>query len=218
MRWGGDAQLTAYFAKKYPNANFSIIDFSPLGCELARSRARLENVNISIQQADMFSPPKALIGYFDLVISLGVVEHFTDLASVMMAKKALIGDSGKLFTLIPNMASPIYANLCKRWSKTVYDDHVPHTMQSFLDGHKDAGLKIVDYGYLGSVEFSMLSMAMSGPEPKSRFDKSLYLWLTRIGKAIHFIEYRLIDFPTSQLFSPFMYAVSAKNNCDEPHN
>jgi len=207
---GGDAEITAYLAKKYHNSDFSVIDFSPLGCELARRRALAENVEITIHQADVFSPPKELLGNFDAVISLGVVEHFANLSDILQAKRRLIRDDGIIFTSIPNFSSPVYAGLCKRWSLTVFEDHVPHSMASFIEGHEKAGLEIVEKGYVSAVEFSMLSMAMSGPEPKSSIDRVVFLWLTRLSKLIHLFEHRFFDLPSSYYFSPFLYAVSKK--------
>ena len=207
---GGDAAITAFLARIHPSASFSIIDFSPLGCALANKLAMKEGVNLNVYQADLFSPPRELLCHFDLVFSLGVVEHFTDLSAVLAAKKKLIKDNGMIFILIPNLDSPIYASLCKRWSKSVFDSHVAHSMNSFLSGHEEAGLSPIRSGYLGAIGFGMLSMAMAGPEPKSMLDKKLYLWLTRISKIVHYMEYRTYDFPTSRLFSPFMYVISKK--------
>jgi len=207
---GGDAETLAHLAKQHPSSRFSIIDFSPAGCELARRRAKREGVTLDIYQEDLFFPPPELLGNFDLVVSHGVVEHFTDLASVMTAKSRLLKKSGKAFTLIPNFSSPIYAYLCKRWSRTVYEDHVPHDMHSFLTGHEQAGLRAIQNGYIGTMEFGMLSMAMHGPERKTWFDRQFYLFLTRLSKAIHFLEYKTTDFPATKLLSPFMYVVSTK--------
>ena len=206
---GGDGEYLAYLAKRYPASEFTVIDFSPRGCELARTRAKREGITLNVCQADIFSPPEALQKHFDLVISHGVVEHFTDLAGVMTAKKRILKSDGIAFTLIPNFSSPVYAYLCRRWSKTVWDDHVPHDMSSFLAGHQQAGLMPLRQGYLGAIEFSVLSMAMYGPESKTRFDHQFYLFLTRLSKAIHFFEYRTVDFPATKLFSPFMYIVSS---------
>jgi len=209
---GGDGEVLAYLAKWYPSTDFSVIDFSPVGCDLAQRRARNEGVQLNVYQADIFTPPSELIEKFDLVLSLGVVEHFTDLASVLAAKTRLLKSGGKVFSLIPNFSSPIYAYLCKRWSKTVYEDHVPHDMQSFLAGHNRAGLTPLRHGYLGAIEFGMLSMAMAAPEPKSWVDRQTYLFLTRLSKAIHFFEYNTIDFPPTKLLSPFMYVISSSRH------
>lgn len=207
---GGDAQVTCHLAKKYPGAFFSVLDFSPKGCELAHDRAKSEGVKLDVIKADLFSPLLQLDERFDLVVSQGVVEHFMDLADVMRAKRKLINDQGQLFTLIPNFESPIYTYLCKRWSLSVFEDHVPHTMSSFIDGHRRANLNVIESGYLGSIEFGMLSMAMTGPEKKTKFDRFFYLWLTRLSKVIHYIEYKTVDFSGTRLFSPYIYAISQK--------
>jgi 2-polyprenyl-3-methyl-5-hydroxy-6-metoxy-1,4-benzoquinol methylase len=209
---GGDAALLAYLAKQHPCSTFSIIDFSPAGCELAQKRAEREDVTLNIYLEDVFAPPPALLNNFDLVISHGVVEHFSELASVMEAKSRLLKEGGKAFTLIPNFSSPIYAYLCKRWSRTVYEDHVPHDMRSFLAGHERAGLIPLANDYLGAIEFGMLSMAMADPEQKTWFDRQAYLYLSRLSKAVHFLEHKTSDFPVTKLFSPFMYVISVKSS------
>ena len=209
---GGDGKIVSYLARKRENVKFSILDISPEGCALARARAETENVALDVYCADVFNPPSDLLGSFDLLYSLGVVEHFSDLSQILFAKKLLINPMrGRIFTLIPNLDSPIYARLCRRWSRSVWEAHVPHSMKTLLEGHMQAGLRPVEYGYLGSVEFGMLSMSINGPEPKSTWDRKLYLWLTRISKAVHFVEYRSIDLPATRLFSPFMYVVSEPN-------
>jgi SAM-dependent methyltransferase len=209
---GGDGEVLTYFAKRHLTSRFSIIDFSPVGCDLARGRAIREGAAMNIYQEDIFSPRPELLGHFDLVISQGVVEHFTDLGRVMAAKRRLLKKGGKAFTLIPNFSSPIYAYLCKRWSKSVYEDHVPHDMNSFLTGHEQAELNPLEYGYLGAIEFGMLSAAINGPEHKTWFDRQLYIFLTRLSKAIHFLEYKTNDFPATRLLSPYMYVISAKSS------
>lgn len=205
---GGDAGISSYFAKKYGDSDFYIIDFSPAGCALAKKRCEAEGVTLSIVQSDVFSPPKEFLKKFDLVFSFGVVEHFRDLASIMKAKKDLLKPDGRLFTLIPNFSGSVYAGLCERWSKSVFEDHVCHDFKSFIDGHVAAELDVVSAGYIGAVEFGMLSMAMNGPEEKNWLDKKLYLWLTRISKLVHLFETKLGDAPASKRFSPFMYVIS----------
>lgn len=205
---GGDAAILSCLAKRNAGVRFSVLDISPQGCALARARAKREQICLSIHCADVFDAPPHLLGSFDFVYSLGVVEHFEDLSEILRAKKKLLRVGGRMFTMIPNFESPIYAGLCRRWSESVWKAHVPHTMETFLSGHADAGLRPVRQGYLGSIEFGMLSMAISGPEPKSDLDRGLYLWLTRVSKAVHFIEYRWFDFPKTKWFSPFFYVVS----------
>jgi 2-polyprenyl-3-methyl-5-hydroxy-6-metoxy-1,4-benzoquinol methylase len=205
---GGDAQITCYLARHHPRARFSVLDFSPLGCDLARRRAAQERVQVDVMQADLLAPPDKALGRHDLVLSLGVVEHFTDLVTVLQAKARLVRPTGQLFTLIPNIGSPVYSRLCKRWSHSVFEDHVPHRMQSLLEGHRMAGLHMVRHGYLGALEFGMLSAAMQGPERRTNFDRQVFLWLTRLSTVIHYIEERTIDFPATSWLAPYLYVVS----------
>lgn len=208
---GGDAQMLCYLAKRHLNSQFSILDFSESGCRLAKMRADKEGVSIGICQADVFSPPADQIGQFDIVLSQGVVEHFTDLVRVLEAKSRLLKPGGRVFTSIPNFASPIYASLCKKWSRSVWNDHVPHTLQNFARSHELAKMKIVEKGFLGSVEFGMLSMTMVAPEKKSKLDQFTYLYLTRFSKLIHLVEHQGITIPSSRMFSPFLYVIASKD-------
>ncbi len=207
---GGDAELLCYLASRYHNSEFSIIDFSAVGCDLAKKRAEKENVKLSVFQEDIFYPPRSLTNKFDFIISQGVVEHFLDLSSVMRAKSRLLKKGGKILTLIPNFSSPIYAYLCKRWSKTVYEEHVPHSMRSFLAGHEQAGLTPIEQNYLGTISFDMLSGAIAGPEKISWLDFRIYLYLSRLSKAINYVETKTTSLPSTRLFSPFMYIISVK--------
>jgi len=203
---GGDAQLLCHLSGRHPESEFSVLDFSPAGCSMAAERAAREKVKLNVHCGDVFSPPEALKGAYDLVLSYGLAEHFADLAGILSAKKVFLKPGGTVFTLIPNLASPVYRYLCGRWSAEVLKKHVLHDLESLKKGHERAGLKIAEAGYLSSVEFGMLSMAVVNMEKKRKLDLWLYLWLTRLGKAVHFLEYRGIKVPSSALFSPYIYA------------
>jgi SAM-dependent methyltransferase len=206
---GGDGQLSAYMARLHPSASFSIIDYSEKGCELARQRSLRERVSLSVHQQDLFYPDGPMLGVFDVVMSFGVVEHFRDLTGVLTAKRRLLRPGGVMFTLIPNFSGSVYAPLCKRWSRTVFDDHVPHDIESLTSGHVAAGLIPRSSAYVGSAEFGMLSMAMVAPEKKSWVDYQLYLALTRVSKALHYFEWKVFDIPATRSFSPYLFVVSS---------
>jgi hypothetical protein len=74
-----------------------------------------------------------------------------------------------------------------------------------------ANMRVVERGYIGAMEFGMLSMTMAAPEKKSRLDRLAYLYLTRLSKLVHLIEYKGTKIPSSRLFSPFMYVISSKD-------
>ncbi len=205
---GGDGQMSAYMARLHPTARFSILDYSVNGCALARQRAIREGVTLDVHEQDIFKPEQRLNGSFDVVISFGVVEHFRDLGEIIAAKRRLLRPGGKMFTLIPNFSKSVYATLCKRWSMSVYEDHVPHDLNSLVSGHVTGGMSPMSACYLGATEFGMLSMAMLAPERKTAIDRISYLWLTRFSKAVHLLEQKIGDFPSSKWLSPYLYVVS----------
>lgn len=121
-----------------------------------------------------------------------------------MAIKKFSKPGGLLFTLIPNMAG-VYGSLTKKWNEEVYNLHIPHNLESFVDGHIDAGLEVLWADYLGSSNFSVLSSCFKS---SSGMKFWLYKQLTRISKIIWLIESKFGSLPTTNYFSPYIVVVS----------
>lgn len=75
---GNSAVLTCLAARHGSNAYFSGLDYSEAGCRMLTRRAEREKVSVAILQQDLFAPSPAIQARFDLVYSLGVVEHFAN--------------------------------------------------------------------------------------------------------------------------------------------
>lgn len=201
---GGGSAWLARLALDNPQTCFTCLDYSPQGCELTREFVAAAGIdNLSVIEADMFAGPPADETY-DVVYSLGVVEHFDDLAGTMRAMAAFAAPGGRLFTLIPNMAGAI-GRLTRFYNRAVYDIHVPHDLASFRSGHRQAGLKIIEDGFIGSTNFGVLSSCFERPEG---LQYRSYVWLTRLTKLAEMFEARAFDLPTSQALSPYLYAIS----------
>ena len=200
----GDSSWLPRLAAMYPDASFTGLDYSEAGCR--RLSVRLENfgVKASVRLADMFDPPADMQNGFDLALSFGVVEHFSELDRALRAKASFVRPGGAIFTLIPNMAG-IYGTLTRRWNRAVYDIHVPHDLDSFLAGHVEARLSILDSGYIGSSNFGILA---------SCFDRAagmryrLFVQMTRISKLAWWSESRGLPLPTSRWLSPYLFAIA----------
>lgn len=190
-RWGHSCELAG-------------LDYSDAGCRSLLRRAAAIGVDVSVFHADLFSPPVDLLGRFDIVYSLGLVEHFTELDRVLAAAARFLAPGGTMFTMIPNMRG-IYGAFVRRFNRPVYDIHNPHDLRSFLTGHDRAGLEVARSGYLCSTHFGMLSACFS-----SHSDRGwrLYVFLRKITMALNLFESRVAPLPTTALFSPYLYAVS----------
>ena len=155
-------------------------------------------------RANLFKPDPALRGRFNLVYSIGVVEHFSSLPEVLIAVKHLLAADGTMLTILPNMTG-ILGVLTRRYSRQVYDLHVPHDVSSFLRGHGAAGLTVRASGFLCSTNFGVLSSCFHGPTDRGW---KVYRWLSRLTTVLWFLESKLGELPHSSLFSPYIYAVS----------
>ena len=201
----GNSAILTYLARQYGrHASFTGLDYSERGCTMLTRRAQAEGVQVEIVQRDLFEAPPAELTQFDLVYSVGVVEHFQDLGAVLAAKRRFLAPHGRMLTIIPNMAG-ILGTLTRRYNRRVYDAHVPHTMRSFLQGHAAAGLQVQASGYLCSSNFGVLSSCFASASDPGW---TTYLWLTRLTKGLWKLESAIGELPHSQLLSPYLFAVA----------
>jgi 2-polyprenyl-3-methyl-5-hydroxy-6-metoxy-1,4-benzoquinol methylase len=205
----GDSQWLPYLAKKYPGSRFAGLDYSKAGCERLAERAAAicGAAAIDIYHQDMFVMESGIHGRFDLVLDFGVIEHFDDLPHALLAKQKYLKDQGLMFSLIPNLAGSL-GYLTKLFNRKVYEMHNPHDWNSFLEGHRKAGLTLISGGYLGSTSFGVLSSCF---EKQEGLSWHTWVFLYRVSKAIWLVESKLGNLPTSRMFSPYIYAISRKN-------
>lgn len=202
----GDSPWLPFLARQFPHSRFSGLDYSQAGCERLAGRCRAHGVQVDVHLADLFSPPDRLLGSFDLVLSFGVVEHFSRLDTVLSAKAALASATGTVYTLIPNMAG-ICGRLTRRWNRAVYELHVPHDLASFRRGHADAALALVASGYLGSSNFGVLSSCFPRPAGAAY---QIYKQLTRVSKLVWLLESRGLPVPRTRALSPYIFGISRR--------
>jgi SAM-dependent methyltransferase len=98
---GAPGQYLAYLhsRRRYECA---LLDYSAEGCALARRNFELLAIEAEIHKRDLLDP-ELRIGRFDLVFSLGLVEHFADLTGVVAAHARLVEPGGTLIVGAPNV-------------------------------------------------------------------------------------------------------------------
>ncbi len=201
---GNSAVLTYLAARHGSNACFSGLDYSEAGCRMLTRRAEREKVSVAVHQQDLFAPSPDVLAHFDLVYSLGVVEHFANLSGVLEAKARLLVPGGRMLTIIPNMAG-VLGSLTQHFNPAVYELHVPHDLDSLVNGHAEANLEVEKSGYIGSTNFGILSSCFVSDADHGR---ATYMWLSRLSKLLWFVESRAGDLPHSACFSPYIYTIS----------
>lgn len=204
----GNSTWLLQLSGMFPKGNFVGLDYSEIGCRLLAKRAAEERLNIRVVQEDFLETESDLHGNFDVTLSFGVVEHFGDLCEALHAKSRYLKSGGIMFTLIPNL-SGLVGLLVKRWNPEVYQLHNPHDLRSFLEGHHQAGLKVLSSGYLVSNSFGVLSSCF--PERKG-LAWQISRCLVAASMAIWWIESKIGRFPARQFLSPYIFAISSRQN------
>ena len=98
---GAPGHWLAYFAKKY-HYRIHALDYSKVGCEKLLENFGLLNLDATIYSRDILSDDLSDLPRFDIVYSLGFIEHFSDLDLVVERHLALLKDGGILMLGVPN--------------------------------------------------------------------------------------------------------------------
>lgn len=155
----GGSQFLPYFAKQF-GLRVAGIDYSETGCANVSQALADQGVDGTIHLGDMFSPPAAM-GTFDVVVSIGLLEHFLDTAAAIRALSAMGRSGGMILSIIPNMTH-LPGLLQKIMDRKVYDLHVPLDLETFRAAHVAAGLDVLDSHYWMTVNLNALNSRIDG--------------------------------------------------------
>jgi 2-polyprenyl-3-methyl-5-hydroxy-6-metoxy-1,4-benzoquinol methylase len=198
-----------YFAKTY---GFSItgLDYSPVGCQMARSVLNANEVTGEIICADLFSPPLDMLGRFDVVVSFGVVEHFDDTAACLAAVSNFLKPGGVLVTSIPNMAGLVGA-LQRIINKPVFDIHKLIDPVALRDAHAGARLEVTKCDYFISTNFGVANLEGVSTKTIKGFFKRLVLGaMVRLSMLVWWIESKFYLVKPIKHTSPYIVCVAFK--------
>lgn len=205
----GKSAWLPYFAKEF-SFKISGLDYSPIGCEMARIVLRASNVDGEIVQADLFSPPSYLEGAFDVVVSFGLVEHFDDTSNCVSALAWFVKPGGIVITSIPNMVG-WNGVLQKTLNRPVYDIHQLIDRRLLKDAHARAGLDVLECDYSLFTNFGVVNLAGVSPRTPLGFMKKAFIAiLARLSMAIWLVEKTTVLFPVNRLTSPYINCLARK--------
>jgi SAM-dependent methyltransferase len=175
-----------YFYQEF-DMNVYGLDYSETGCEMERQLLERYQIPGQIHHADFHVPPRELEGQMDLVISMGVLEHFTDSVDVIRAFSRYLKPGGFLLTTVPNMPG-ITGVLQKAFYKPVYDIHVPLSLHHIDDAAKKAGLLSVAGEYGLTPSFYLVLQSTAGRANFYRFKWLINKVLIYITKGCWWIQ------------------------------
>jgi SAM-dependent methyltransferase len=145
---GAPGQFVAYL-NKYHNYQASIIEYSTTGCEKTKENFDILGLNVNIYNRDFFSDLSD-IPRFDVVLSMGFIEHFQDLNDVLRRHIELLRKGGILILGVPNYAG-IGKAVLKRTAPEMLARHNLQAMnlQNWRLLEDTYGLKAIFKGYIG---------------------------------------------------------------------
>lgn len=198
-----------YFSKEF---GFSVcgIDYSPIGCQMARKVLQVNGVDAEVVCADFFSPPENMLGAFDVVVSFGVVEHFDDTAACLKAVASLLKPGGMLITNIPNMVGWI-GSIQKLVNRPVYDIHQLIDPARLREAHEQAGLEVLECDYFVCTSFGVNNLIGISTRTVTGFLKRIFLSiLSRTSMLVWLIENKTSAFPPYRFSSPYINCIARK--------
>jgi SAM-dependent methyltransferase len=196
---GAPGQYGAYLYRRFGHS-VTVFDSSPIGCEKARENFDLLGVPARVVEADLFAPP-ANLSRFDVVYSLGLIEHFGDVTEAVRAHVDLVVPGGLLLLGAPNLDG-INAGLLRRLSPTFLSKHhVEATYESTWDRFEvDLGLQRLFRSYLGGFDPSMFWRI----ESRRLSIRLAHQVLWYLGKAFEHRAGRFLKRPNSRLWSTYL--------------
>lgn len=189
----GASQWLPYFHRTF-GFEVSGIDYSPEGIRRVEHILARSGTPATVVEADMFAPPDRFVEAFDVVVSFGVVEHFTDTADAIRACARFLRPGGLMITEVPTM-SGLYGLAYKTLRPAIYAKHVPQTRERLAAAHERAGLRVLRSTYLLGAP-----VPLSRPAPQASA-------LTRLGfmaaRGYFSLEDRGLGMPPNRFTSPY---------------
>ena len=125
------------------------IDYSDYGLSRLQENLRQRGLAAELIKGDLFDPTLVRGKRFDVVFSLGLVEHFDDGVVAAKALANLVKPGGTLITLVPNLVGP-WGAIQKQLDRSVYDVHLRYRPETLDDVHVRAGMQPIEHArYFG---------------------------------------------------------------------
>jgi len=196
---GGD--WLVYFAERF-GVEVEGVDYSEQGCKLAEKKLKKRKIKAHIIQEDVFKLPSEFLGRYDIIISMGFIEHFENPALVISRIAKYLKEGGIIITEVPNMGG-FPGILQKFLNKKVYNFHKVVKKEEIFEMHRNLFLPL----------FCDYYIPVGTPvNPGGSLVKISILNVIKIFcKMIQMVDL-IIPLPSSKFFSPYLIFIGQKAN------
>lgn len=137
------------------------IDYAEGGLEAVRRQLVRDGLTATLVEADVFQEGCLPQEHFDVVFSLGFIEHFAEGSAVVRYLSGLIRPGGVMVTVVPNLNG--FWGRVQRWlDPEIYRAHLIYDPKELDDVHVVAGLGALERAsYFGGCNPSALNFGRS---------------------------------------------------------
>lgn len=198
---GAPGQYLAYLHRRY-GYRVSCLDYSTVGCAGTKENFRLLDIPVDVYEADLFDESVTLPS-FDIVYSLGLIEHFDSQSSVVRQHVRFLKPGGLLVLGVPNFQG-VNGWFLSRLAPRLLQEHQLSAMnlQSWRTFEQELGLAPVFKQYVGGFEPSIFLRREDG----SRGARAPFLVARMLTRLLH-SHFRFLRHLNGRLWSG--YAIGA---------
>ncbi len=162
----GNSLWLPFIAKNY-TYNVGGIDYTEAGIQAAQENLLSHNISGKLWLADFLDETqmKRHKHRWDLIFSLGVIEHFEQPDQILKKFSKCLQQDGFILTVIPNL-SGLMGSIQKKVNKKIYSQHKVISESMLISYHKQAGFHIINHGCFGFLDFSLINLSHLGGQKK----------------------------------------------------
>lgn len=173
----GEGLILRFVHEQHPDVEVWGIEYSD-AIEKARRISEELGYDFHLIRGDLFEICRpGTTGPFDLLMSVGLIEHFDDPAQVLAQLTQVVAPGGFVMTNIPNFDG-LFHFLWKFYDPSNYRHHVPISNARLLEVHREIGLEDVTFYTMGTPAFPGIN------DPTRRWQKMLNWVLVQVSGRI----------------------------------
>jgi SAM-dependent methyltransferase len=174
---GAPGQYLAYIHRRC-TCRCAILDYSASGCALARENFRVLGVELAVYEQDLMAAE--LTDRFDVVYSLGLVEHFADYAAAIAAQAKLVKTGGVLLIGMPNFRG-VNGWFARHIDRARFESHNLEAMNitGWDSFEQTLGLQRLFRGHVGGIEPAVFATPATSSATGARLLAFTARWLSR---------------------------------------
>jgi len=203
---GSPGQFLVYMHNNY-KYNINCLDYSEIGCLKTEDNFKLLNINGMVYKEDLFSENLNL-PMFDIVYSLGFIEHFNDINLVISNHLKLLKPGGILLIGTPNLKG-IYRWFLKRLAPELLSQHNLSTMNisNWKSFELEYKLEVMFKGYVGGFEPYIFKR-----KEKASFRNDILLFIAKVLNFFLHSHFRFLRKYNSKKISGYVLGIYKKPN------